>query len=65
MTQDQEDKMQRGPRQEKRLRRLPLVVHWLRIYLTMQGTWDQSLAQEEPLAKGQLNPCATTTEPVL
>ena len=65
MTQDQEDKMQRGPRQEKRLRRLPLMVQWLRICLTMQRTWDQSLVQEDPLAKGQLNPCATTTEPAL
>ena len=40
MTQDQEDKMQRGPRQEKRLRRLPLMTRWLRICLTSEIRWD-------------------------
>ena len=28
--------------------RTPLVVEWLRIPLTMQGTWVQSLVQEDP-----------------
>ena len=34
---------------------------WIRIRLSMQGTWVQSLVQED--ATEQLSPSATTTEP--
>ena len=41
------------------------MVQWLRICLPMQGTRVQSLVQEDPIhATEELNPCATTTEPV-
>ena len=45
MTQDQEDKMQRGPRQEKRLRRLPLMTRWLRICLTSEIRRDRARSE--------------------
>ena len=28
-----------------------LVLQWLRVHLLVQGTWDQSLVQEDPLEK--------------
>ena len=34
-----------------------LVVRWLRIYLSMQGTWLPSLVQEDPI-------CCRATKPV-
>ena len=42
-----------------------LVVQWLRILLPLQGTWVQSLAQEDSMCMKQLSLCARTTEPAL
>ena len=42
-----------------------LVVQWLRIRLPMQGTQVVSLGWEDPIVMGQVNPCATTSEPTL
>ena len=39
-----------------------LVVQWLRIHLPVQGTWVQSLVQEDAICHGQLS---LTTEPTL
>ena len=33
-----------------------LVVQWLRIRLPMQGTWVQSLVQEDPTCRGATKP---------
>ena len=33
-----------------------LVVQWLRICLTMQGTWVQALVQEDPTCHGATKP---------
>ena len=43
--------------------RTSLMVQWLRVYLLMKGTWVPSLVQEDPTCAGQLDSCATTTEP--
>ena len=40
-----------------------LVVHWWRICLSVQGTWVQSLAWEDPVYHAQLSLCATAAEP--
>ena len=32
------------------------VVQWLRIHLPMQGTWVQSLVQEDPTYHGAVKP---------
>ena len=42
--------------------RTSLVVQWLRIYLSMQGTRVQSLVQEDSTCHGELSLCTTTTE---
>ena len=44
-----------------KLLKVSLVVQWLRIHLPVQGfdPWSGKI----PHAKGQLNPCTTTTEP--
>ena len=42
-----------------------LVIHWIRICLSMRGTGVQSLSGKIPHALEQLSPCVTTTEPVL
>ena len=48
-----------------------LVVQWLRICLPMQGTWVQSLVQEDPPCQGATKPAmpqlrkSTHLEPVL
>ena len=44
-----------------KLLKVSLVVQWLRIHLPVQGfdPWSEKI----PHAKGQLNPCTTTTEP--
>ena len=39
-----------------------LVAQWLRVHLSMQGTWVQSPVREDPTC---LSPCAKTTEPAL
>ena len=36
--------------------RASLVTQWLRIHLPMQGTWVQSLAQEDPTCRGATKP---------
>ena len=41
--------------------RTSLVVQRLRIYLPMQGTWVQSLVQEDPICQAAMKP----VEPVL
>ena len=33
-----------------------LVVQWFRIHLAMQGTWVQSLVQEDPVDLGATKP---------
>ena len=33
-----------------------LVVQWLRIHLLMQGTWVQSLVQEDPIYRRVVKP---------
>ena len=33
-----------------------LVAQWLRIHLTMQGTWVQALVQEDPTYHGATKP---------
>ena len=33
-----------------------LVAQWLRIHLTMQGTWVQALVQEDPTCCGAAKP---------
>ena len=35
-----------------------LVVQWLRIHLSTQGTWVWSLVQEDSTTYGELSPCA-------
>ena len=40
-----------------------LLVQWIRIRLPMQGTWVQSLVQEDSTCNEQLSPGTTTTEP--
>ena len=45
--------------------RAPLLAQWLRNHLAMQGTLVRYLVRKIPSASGQLNLCATTTEPVL
>ena len=42
-----------------------LVAQWLRIRLTMQETWVQSLVWEDPTGVEQLGPGATAAEPAL
>ena len=42
-----------------------LVAQWLRIRLPMQGHGFEPWSGKIPHATDQLNPCATTTEPVL
>ena len=42
-----------------------VVVQWLRILLPVQGTWVQSLVQEDSICMKQLSLCARTTEPAL
>ena len=39
-----------------------LEAQRFRVHLPMQETWVRSLVQEDPHAKGQLSPSATTTE---
>lgn len=45
--------------------RTSLVVWWVRIHQPMQGTWFDSWSGKIPCASEQVNPCATTTEPML
>ena len=40
-----------------------LVVHWIRIYLPLQGTRVQFLVWEDPTWCGHLSLSVTTTEP--
>ena len=40
-----------------------LVVYWIRVHLPMQGTWVQSLVQEDPTCRGATKPMHL--EPVL
>ena len=47
----------------KRSSQTSLVVQWLRVYLSVQKTWVQSLVWED--AAEQLSLWATTTEPTL
>ena len=42
-----------------------LVVQWLRVCLAMQGHQFSLWSGKIPYAKQQLNPCTTTTEPIL
>ena len=44
---------------------ISLVAQWLRIRLPMQGMQVRALVREDPTCRGELSPCATTTEPVL
>ena len=39
-----------------------LVVQWLRVCLLMQGTWVQSLVQEDPTCHRQPSPSSTIKE---
>ena len=42
-----------------------LVVQWLRIHLLMQGTWVQSLVQEDSTCLGAAELVYHAAEPVL
>lgn len=42
-----------------------LVVHWLKIHLTMEGTWFDTWSRMIPPALEQLSPRATTIEMLL
>ena len=41
------------------------MVQWLRICLSVQETWVQSLVWEDPTCRGVIKPICTTTELVL
>ena len=46
--------------------RAPVVVQWLRVQLTVQGTVVQSLVREDPRCRGAIElQCAMAIEPVL
>ena len=47
----------------KRWLEMPLVVEWMGVHLSMQGTQVWSLAQKDPPATQQLSSCAATTGP--
>ena len=47
----------------KRWLEMPLVVQWMGVHLSMQGTQVWSLAQKGPPATEQLSSCTATTEP--
>ena len=42
---------------------ISLMVQWLRIHLPVQGTWIQSLIQEDSTSQGATKPMHHTTEP--
>ena len=50
---------------KKSIDRTSLVVQWLRLQLTMHGTWVQSLFWEDSMCLGATKPIHTTTEPEL
>ena len=42
--------------QTKKIIKTSMMVQWLRVYLSVQRTWVQSLVQEDPTCRGAIRP---------